>query len=84
MRTGVQFTGSLAPNASGRWFTFGWPVGWHVIWYGVPTSVRNGAPSIEWSVAVERASSTDCTYWITFRNITNVPVTFEARYAVLN
>jgi hypothetical protein len=50
----------------------------------VPTSPRSGAPQIEWSVAVERASSTAITYWITIRNLTSDPVNIEARYAVLN
>jgi hypothetical protein len=43
-----------------------------------------GAPQIEWSVGVERASATYITYWITIKNLTSVPVNIEARYAVLN
>jgi hypothetical protein len=31
MWTNVQFSGSLAPGASGRWFTFNWPATWHVV-----------------------------------------------------
>lgn len=84
MRTGVQFTGSLAANESRRWFTFGWPAAWHVVWYVMPTSPRAGAPQVGWEVAVERASSTDTTYWITVRNLTPTTVTFEGRYAVLS
>lgn len=84
MRVGVQFTGTIAANATQRWFTFNWPASWHVVWYVVPTSPRSGAPQIEWSVAVERASSTAITYWITIRNLTSDPVNIEARYAVLN
>ncbi len=84
MRTGTQFTGSLAAGETRRWFTFNWPVGWHVIWYMMPTSPRNGAPQVSWEVAVERATSTYCTYWLTVRNLTNAPVTFEGRYAVLS
>jgi len=84
MWTGVQFTGNLAANATQRWFTFNWPVAWHVVWYMMPTSPRSGAPQLDWDVAVERASSTHCTYWITVKNLTAVPVTFEARYAVLS
>lgn len=83
MRVGVQFTGTLAANATQRWFTFNWPASWHVVWYVVPTSPRGG-PQIEWSVAVERASSTHITYWITIKNLTSNPVNIEARYAVLN
>lgn len=84
MRTGVQFTGSLTANQTQRWFTFNWPATWHVVWYMVPTSPRNGAPQIDWDVAVERASASNCTYWITVKNLTNQSVTFEGRYAVMN
>jgi len=84
MWTGTQFTGSLGPSQTGRWFTFGWPAQWHVVWYMVPTSVRTGAPQVDWEVSVERASSTQCTYWITVRNLTAAPVTFEGRFAVLS
>jgi hypothetical protein len=50
----------------------------------VPTSPRSGAPQVEWDVAVERASATHITYWITIRNLTPAPVDVEARYAVMN
>lgn len=84
MRTGVQFTGSLNPGQTQKWFTFNWPVSWHVVWYVVPTTVKNGAPELDWDVEVERAATDKATYWITVKNLTNVPVTFEGRYAVLN
>ncbi len=83
MWTGVQFTGSLNPGASNRWFTYGWPSNWHVVWYMMPTSPQNGAPELDWSVSVERASSTQTTYWLTVTNLTANPVTFEGRFAVL-
>jgi len=84
MHTGVQWTGTLQPNQTARWFTWGWSAVQHVVWYMMPTSPRSGAPQIDWEVAVERANSTQCTYWITVRNLTNSPVTFEGRYAVLS
>jgi hypothetical protein len=84
MWTGVQFTGSLGPNASNRWFTFNWPAAWHVVWYMVPTSPHSGAPQIDWDIALERADANNCTYWITVKNLTAQSVTFEGRYAVLN
>lgn len=84
MRTNVQFTGSLAPNASGRWFTFSWPASWQVVWYVMPTTPRPGAPELDWSVAVERANSNHVTYWITVNNRSAINASFEARYAVLN
>ena len=84
MQTGTQFTGSLNPNQTQKWFTFGWPVAWHVVWYVMPTTPKPGAPELDWDVEVERASPTECTYWITVKNLSNVAVAFESRYAVLN
>jgi hypothetical protein len=84
MNTGVQFTGTLGPNASNRWFTFGWNPAWHVVWYMIPTSPQSGAPQLEWSVQVERAGAGQCTYWLTVRNLTASNLTFEGRYAILN
>lgn len=84
MRTGVQWRGSIGPGATRRWFTWGWPVNWHVVWYLMPNSVRRGNPQLDWDVAVERANSSQCTYWITVKNLTNYTVHFEGRYAVLS
>jgi hypothetical protein len=82
--TNVQFSDSLAPNASGSWFTYEWPVEWHVVWYLMPTSPKSGAPQIEWDVSVERTDATYSTYWINVKNLTGTAVDFEARYAILN
>jgi hypothetical protein len=84
MWTNVQFNGSLTANETRRWFTFGWPTAWHVVWYVMPTTPQSGAPQLDWSVAVERADADLCTYWITVVNRTGSPVSFEARYAVLS
>jgi hypothetical protein len=84
MRVGTQFTGNLPAGATGRWFTHSWPADWHVTWYVMPTSPRSGAPQTEWEVDVERASSTHVTYWLTVKNLSPAPLTFEGRYAVLN
>ncbi|MFF4250375.1 hypothetical protein ACFY1L_04095 [Streptomyces sp. NPDC001663] len=84
MWTNTQFTGTLSPGATQRWFTFNWPTSWHVVWYMVPTSPAPGAPQVDWDVAVERASADRATYWITVKNLTQNTVTFEGRYAVLN
>lgn len=84
MRIGVQFTGSLQANQTKKWFTYNWPAEWHVGWTVVPTTAKSGGPEIEWSVEVERASSQYITYWITIKNLMNVPVNIEARYAVFN
>jgi hypothetical protein len=84
MNTGVQWTGTIAANATQRWFTYGWPAGQHVVWYLMPITARSGAPEVEWDVAVERANSNQTTYWITVHNLTPVAVAFEGRYAVLS
>jgi hypothetical protein len=84
MVTGVQWTGSLAPNQTQRWFTFNWPANWHVVWYMMATSPQIGGPQVDWDVAVERANANNCTYWVTVKNLTNQNLTFEGRYAILN
>jgi len=84
MNVGVQFTGTLGPQQKARWFTFGWPAGWHVAWHMMPTTPAIGAPEIGWDVEVERADPNNITYWLTVQNFTNSTVNFEGRYAVLN
>ncbi len=84
MSTGVQFTGSLAPNETHKWFTWGWNPAQHVVWYIVPTSPQSGNPQVSWEVGVERANATQCTYWITVKNLTGTAVSFEARFAILS
>jgi hypothetical protein len=81
---GVQWTGSLAGNETRRWFTWGWPATWHVVWTVMPTTPRPGAPQVSWTVQVERANAEYVTYWITVRNLTPDPVTFEGRYCLLS
>ncbi len=83
MTVGTQFSGSLNAGASGRWFTYNWRADRQVVWTVVPTSPHAGSPQIEWDVAVERASATMITYWLTIRNLSAATVSFEARYAVL-
>ena len=84
MTTGLQFTGNLAANQTQKWFTWGWNPALHVVWYMMPVTPKIGAPELGWSVAVERANATQCTYWITVTNLTNVAITFEGRYAILS
>lgn len=82
-RIGVQWVGTVPANASARWFTFNWPEWELVDWRMLPTVPRPGAAELSWSVAIERASGNNLTYWITVNNLTNQAVTFEGRYAVL-
>lgn len=84
MTTGVQFTGALAANQTVNFFTFNWNPLLHVVWYVVPVTPKPGAPEVDWEVSVERASPTATTYWIKVINKTNVPITVEGRFAILN
>ncbi len=84
MWTGVQWIGTIPSGATMKWFTWGWPALWHVVWYLMPTSPQSGAPQLDWDVAVDRANSADCTYWITVKNLASNTVTFEGRFAVLS
>lgn len=84
MPVGTQFTGTVPASAAQRFFTHSWPVGRHVLWTVVPTTAASGAPQIEWDVAVERASASAVTYWITVRNLTAAPVDVEGRYAMFD
>ena len=84
MVAGTQFTGSVPGGATYRWFTWGWPAAWHVIWTVISTTPVIGNPQVEWDVAVERASGTDITYWISIHNITASTINIEAHYAIVN
>ncbi len=80
---GVQFTGNLGPNQTHRWFTWGWPAHWHVLWSAAPVTPVPGAPEIKWKLQVERSSDAHITYWISITNLTNQPIQVEGRYTVL-
>lgn len=84
MQIGVQFTGTLAPNQTQRWFTYGWQSDWDVSWMVVPTTAQPGSAHVQWDVATERAADNSITYWITVQNLTSDTFDFEARYAILN
>jgi hypothetical protein len=84
MRVGVQYRGQVNASATERVFTYNWPADLHVLWYVTPTNPRSGAPQIDFDTEVERASADRITYWIMVRNLTNQPVDYELRYAVLN
>lgn len=77
--TGTQFTGTLNPGQSQRWFTFNWSPNWVVHW-----SVRPTIPQgrITWSEEIERATNGRFTYWLTVRNSGSVRASFEAKYAL--
>lgn len=80
---GTQWFGTLGPSETRRWFTFGWQARSHIIWTVVPTTICPGVPQLRWTTAVERADSTNVTYWITVTNLTSNTIRFEGRFDVL-
>ena len=81
---GVQWFGSLAPQETKTWFTWGWGAAWKVLWTIMPLTPCPGANQLKWNVRVVRANATQCTYWISVSNLTGDPVKFEGRYDVLS
>ncbi len=85
MRFGVQFTGSVAAGQTRRWFTHSWNAANNVVWMMVPTGPAvDGPAQLEWKVQNTRQTASLVKWFIEVKNVTNVPVNFEARYAVLN
>jgi hypothetical protein len=82
-KPGVQWFGTIPGNNTARWFTFGWPADWHVVWTVMPMTACPGAPQLTWSTQVERANAAQATYWITVQNLTANTVRFEGRYDIL-
>ena len=82
--TGVQFTATLAANATGRWFTHSWPFHWFMVWTVVPTAPAiDGPEQVEWKIQITRQAEALLKYFIEVRNLRNYPVTVQARYNVL-
>jgi hypothetical protein len=81
--SGVQWFGTIAPKATHSWYTWGWPASWHIIWTIMPITPCPGGAQLSWTVQVERANATQCTYWIAIKNLTSDPVRFEGRYDIL-
>jgi hypothetical protein len=82
MQTGVQFRGTVPAHQTHTWYTFNWNPALYIIWTVVPDSINTTAPEISWSVAVQRASATAVTYWISITNSTAANLDIEARYAI--
>lgn len=83
MKVSTQFTGSVPAGSKKTWFTHSWKPESHVVWYVVPLTANPGKAQIAWSVAVQRASETSLTYYLTVENLTAAAVDVEARYAIL-
>ncbi len=81
---GMQFTGTLTPNQTQKWFTFNWPATWHMVWTVMPTTINTTGAQITWTVQVQRASAEFVTYWIQVQNLTATTVAFEGRFCILS
>lgn len=85
MQFGVQFTGSVPAGQTRSWFTHSWNAAHNVVWMVVPTAPSvDGPAQLEWKVRNTRQAATLVKWFIEVKNVTNVPVTFQARYAILN
>jgi hypothetical protein len=84
MWTGVQASPTIGAGQTKLYFTWGWPADRHVLWHVMPITPAVGAPSLDWDVSVERANQTQCTYWITVKNLASKTLTFELRFVVLS
>jgi hypothetical protein len=86
MRTGpwngTQFRGTVAAGSTHRWFTWGWPACWHVVWTVVATTPVVGAPQVRWRVQVERADGGHVTYHVAVTNLSGRDVDIEARFTI--
>ncbi|MFN0156043.1 MAG: M64 family metallopeptidase [Gaiella sp.] len=81
--TGTQFRGTLAARGTTRYFTYNWPVCWHVIWTVVPTTPVSNGPGLQWRVKVERSSRERLTYWLEITNLTDSSLDLEGRYEIV-
>jgi hypothetical protein len=82
---GRQWTGTIGPNRTMRWFTHSWPATWHVIWTVMPTTAQSGGgQQLTWNVQVEKANAEHVTYWITVKNHVNRTIRFDGRYCILS
>lgn len=85
MRFGTQFTGTVNPGQTRTWFTHSWNASWNVVWMAIPTGPAvDGGAQLEWKVKSTRQAANLVKWFIEVKNVTNVPVTFQARYAILN
>jgi hypothetical protein len=85
MILGTQFTGTVAAGQTRTWFTHSWNAAHTVAWVAVPTAPAvDGGAQVEWKVRSTRQAPNLVKWFIEVRNVTNVTVTFEARYAILN
>jgi len=79
--TQVTQTTPLAPGASETWFTFGWPVQWHMIWRALPSTT--GSRLAITNQAIENNGNGTLTYHLTVQNQGTAGVAYTLGYSVL-
>lgn len=79
--TDTQFSGTINPGQTQRWFTHSWPLDRHVDWSVVPTTVIGGGPKIAWDVQTERTER-GLTYWLIIRNVGSQAISYQAKYSI--
>lgn len=85
MQLGVQFRATVPAGQTASWFTHSWNADHNVVWSVVPTDPPvDGGAQLEWKVRNTRQAAALVKWFIEVRNVTDVPVNFEARYAILN
>lgn len=77
---GTQFTGTLQPGQTQKWFTFNWSPTWVIKWSIRPTTAGG---KLTWSEEIERGGNNTFTYWLTITNTGPAATDFEARFARL-
>src|SRR3954463_16017138 len=85
MTFGVQFTSAVPAGQTRQWFTHSWNAVNSIVWIIVPTAPAvDGDAQLEWKVQCTRQAANLLKWFIEVKNVTNVAVEFEARYAILN
>ena len=82
--SGTQWFALIEGHQTQLWFTWGWPASQHVLWNIMPLTPCPGGAQLTWDVAVERANTTQATYWITVKNLSADRVRFAGRFDVLS
>ena len=81
---GTQFSGNVPANGTSTSFTHSWPSHWFVVWTVVPTAPPvDGPAQLELTVRITRQADALVKYFLTVKNLSGQPVSFEARYEVL-
>ena len=81
MNIGTQFSATLAPGATGSWFTWGWPQNEFVVWSVVPISDQS---EVSLEALDVQLGSAGITYLLTITNVGSQPAIFQANFAYVD